>query len=59
VNEATSTQDALAAAEKELDALSEQTRAAYRAYRAANDRQDAKIEEIRELARQVREESKP
>jgi hypothetical protein len=45
----------LEAAEKELDVLAEQTQAAYKAYRAASNRQDAVVDKIRELKRQIRE----
>ena len=53
--ETTSLRDALAAAEAELDTLAEQTRAAYKAYRIADDQQAAKGTEVRELRRQIRE----
>ena len=54
--ETTSLRDALAAAEAALDPLTEQTKAAYRAWRAVSDRQRAVAEEIRDLKRQIREE---
>lgn len=57
MSETTSLRDALAAAEAELNALSEQTKAAYRAYRAANGREDAVVDKIRELKRQIQEQT--
>jgi len=46
----------LAVAEAELEALSEQSKAAYREYRRLDDTQTAKAAEVRELRLQIREE---
>lgn len=52
----TSLQDALAAAEAELDALSAQAKEAYRHFRKVDGQQTAKADEIRALKQQIREE---
>ena len=53
----TSLVDRLAAAEAELEAMSAQTKEAYRRFRELDAQQTAKAAEIRELRFQIREEA--